>query len=109
MNGIAIDSNHKYIRWKFFIHGATDGFSRTVTMINCSTDNQASTVLQHFLTATSKYGLPYCVRTDGGCENIDVWRHMIQYWGSSSLCDCKKLSSQHSYRKAVERCKKVCC
>ena len=79
-----IDSNHKLIRWKFVIHGATDGFSRTVTMMNCSTDNQASTVLQHFLTGTSKYGLPCSVRTDGGGENIDVWRHMIQYWGSSS-------------------------
>ena len=73
-----VDSNHKPIRWKFVIHGATVGFSCTVTMMNCSTDNQASTILQHFLTATSKYGLPCSVRSDGGGENIDVWRHMIQ-------------------------------
>ena len=53
-----IDSNHKMIRWKFVIHGATDGFSRMVTMMKCSTDNQATTVLEHFLSASSCYGLP---------------------------------------------------
>ncbi len=72
------------IRWKFLIHGATDGFSRTATMMKCSTDNQATTVLEHFLEATSCYGLPQRIRTDGGGENVDIWRHMIEQRGSST-------------------------
>ena len=79
-----MDGNHKAIRWKFVIHGATDGFSRTIVMMKCSSDNRASTVLQHFLSATGTYGLPHKVRTDGGGENVDVWRHMIQRRGSPS-------------------------
>ena len=94
-----IDSNHKIIRWKFVIHGATDGFSRTVTMMNCSTDNQAATVLQHFLQATTQYGLPHKVRTDAGGENVDVWRHMIHHWGSTSSATVG--SSVHNTR--IER------
>ena len=47
-----------------------------------STDNRAATVLQYFL---STYGVPHKIRTDGGGESIDVWRHMIQQWGSSRV------------------------
>ena len=52
-------------------------------MMKCSSDNRASTVLQHFLSATATYGLPHKIRTDGGGEN-DVWRHMIQRRGFPS-------------------------
>jgi hypothetical protein len=79
-----MDGNHKAIRWKFVIHGATDGFSRTIVMMKCSSDNRAATVLQHFLSATATYGLPHKIRTDGGGENVDVWQHMIQRRGSPS-------------------------
>ena len=72
------------IRWKFVIHGATDGFSRTIVMMKCATNNRADTVLQHFISATSTYGLPQKLRTDGGGENVDVWRHMIAQHHSSS-------------------------
>ena len=79
-----MDGNHKAIRWKFVIHGATDGFSRTIVTMKCFSDNRASTVLQHFLSATGTYVLPHKIRTDGGGENVDVWRHMIQRRGSPS-------------------------
>ena len=79
-----MDSNHKIIRWKFVIHGATDGFSRTIVMLKCATNNRADTVLQHFISATSTYGLPLKLWTDGGGENVDVWRHMIAQHHSSS-------------------------
>ncbi len=55
-----------------------------VTMMKCSTDNQATTVLEHFLSASSCYGLPQKIRTDGGGENVDIWMHMIEQRGSSA-------------------------
>ena len=79
-----MDSNHKIIRWKFVIHGATDGFSRTIVMLKCATNNRADTVIQHFISATDTYGLPKKIRTDGGGENVDVWRYMIMRHHSSS-------------------------
>ena len=80
-----MDSNHKIIRWKFVIHGATNEFSQIIVMLKCSTDNRAATVLQHFLSATTTYGGLHKIWTDGGGENVDVWRHMIQQWGSSCV------------------------
>jgi len=58
-------AHSKLIIWKFVIHVATNGFSRTVTIMNCSTDNQATTVFEHFLKATATYGLPQMIRNDG--------------------------------------------
>ena len=31
-----IDSHHKLIKWRFVTHAAIDGFSHTITYINCS-------------------------------------------------------------------------
>ena len=70
------DGNHKLIRYRIVVHAAIDGFSRLVTFINCAANNTAETVLEHFIRATSEYGLPSRIRTDRGGENVGVWRYM---------------------------------
>lgn len=73
-----VDGNHKLIRWHLVIHGAIDGYSRTITFLKCSSNNTASTVLTYFQTAVEAHGLPTRIRTDLGGENIDVWHYMVE-------------------------------
>lgn len=54
------------------IHGGIDGFSRLLVFLHASSNNKKCTVLKHFLTATSTYGLPSRVRVDHGGENNDI-------------------------------------
>ena len=72
-----VDGNHKLIRWRFVVHGAIDGYSRLVTFLHCSANNQAATVLHHFTTAVERFGCPSRVRTDMGLENVEVARYML--------------------------------
>ena len=74
-----MDGNHKLIRYKFIIHGAVDSFSRLVTFLKCSNNNRAETVLQSFVDAIQRYGVPKKLRTDMGGENVDAWDYMINY------------------------------
>lgn len=81
-----IDGHHKLIRWRFVIHGAVDGFSRTITYLQCANNNRAPTVLDFFREGVSHFGLPDSVRSDHGGENIGVWRYMIVTHNNDHSC-----------------------
>ena len=80
-----IDTNHKLIAWRFVSHGCIDGYSRTVSHLNCATNlnNLAVTALQYFQGEVRKYGLHSRVRGDRGVENVDVARFMISNRGTN--------------------------
>ena len=64
-------------RWRLVIHGGIDGFSRTITHLNCHDNNRANTACASFLEAVDRFGLPSRVRTDQGAENVDIARYML--------------------------------
>ena len=72
-----IDGHHKLIRWHFVIHGAVDGFSRTITYLKCADNNRATTVLDLFYKAVPRFSLPNYVRSDNRGENVGIWKCMI--------------------------------
>ena len=47
-------------------------------------NNRASTVLSAFMDAVYIHGLPECIRTDLGRENIEVWRLMVEEHNSTA-------------------------
>ena len=63
------------------VHGCIDGFSRMITFLSCSTNNRATTVFQLFRKATTEFGIPSCVRSDKGGENMLVCHFMVSYRG----------------------------
>ena len=64
------------------LHGAIDGYSRTVLYLHCATNNTSKTVFRLFHRATKQYGVPSRVRSDKGGENILVCRFMVAYRGT---------------------------
>ena len=59
-------------RLKFVKHEAIDGFCRKIMYLSCNNNNKAATVLEEFLGAIKKHGLPSRVRGDMGVENADI-------------------------------------
>ncbi|CAL8239656.1 unnamed protein product [Gadus morhua 'NCC'] len=53
-----IDGIHKLIRWRMVIHGGIDGYSRLVVFLRDSSNNRSSTVLESFVNAVDRYGVP---------------------------------------------------
>ncbi|KAI7810041.1 hypothetical protein IRJ41_020752, partial [Triplophysa rosa] len=78
-----IDGNHKLIRWRFVIHGGVDGFSRLIVYLSAATNNRASTVLDSFIGAAERFGIPSRVRSDKGLENIEVAHFMVARSGEN--------------------------
>ena len=92
--------NHKLIRYRLITHAAIDGFSRLITFINCANNNTAETVLELFISATLEYGLPSCIQTYRGSENIGVWRYMVYMRGD----DCGSyIAGSSVYNSKIER------
>lgn len=67
-----MDAHMKLSRWGFATHGCIDGYSRTIIYVSCATSVTAETVVNLFVPAVSKYGVPSRVRSDHGYENIFV-------------------------------------
>ena len=76
-----IDSQHSLVNWGFVIHGAIDGFSRSIVYLHCSTNNRSETVAELFEIATINFGCPSRVRTDKGGENVLIWAMMEEWQG----------------------------
>ena len=78
-----VDGHHKLIKWRLVTHGGIDGFSRLITYLQCSNNNQSETVTECFLKATQQYGVPSRVRSDHGSENVGIWRFMEEVRGEN--------------------------
>ena len=87
-----INGHHKLIPWKIVIHAGIDGFSRMVTFIRASDNNQATTVLEGFKGGVELYGWPSRVRADYGKENWEVKKLMEEVRGMLILDEIHKIS-----------------
>lgn len=89
-----------FFRWRFVVHGGIDGISRLIVFLSISTNNKSAIVLQSFLPAFQKYGLPSRVRTDHGTENVDVATFMTLQKGSyrGSILQGKSVHNQRIER-----------
>ena len=78
-----INGNHKLIRWRYVIHGGVDSYSRMIVYLKCADNNRANTVFSAYRDATQLHGLPNCVCSDFGGENMNVWHYMIEQHSSN--------------------------
>lgn len=90
-----LDGHHSLVRYGFVIHGCIDGFSRLITFLKCSTNNNSLTVLQLFTDAVESYGSPSRVRTDFGGENVRVWDFMEELMGLNRGSALRGTSTQN--------------
>ena len=64
-------------------HGCTDGYSRTIIYLKCSTNNLSAATLCYFQEGVVHYGMPSRARGERGVENYDVARLMISKRGTN--------------------------
>lgn len=50
-----VDGYHKLIRWRLVVHGGIDGYSRLITFLKVSPNNNAETVLSAFVEAVGQF------------------------------------------------------
>ena len=67
-----INSNHKLIRWRFVIHGGSDGYLRVIVHLKCADNNRAHSVVSMYTDAVNLHRLPNGVCSDLGGENVEV-------------------------------------
>ena len=63
-------------------HGGIDGFSRLIVFLRASDNNRSSTVLESFVGAIARHGVPSRIRTDRGGENVDICMAMNIFRGT---------------------------
>lgn len=61
------------------IHGGIDGSSRMIVFLKCNTNDKATTVLRLFQHSVNMFGLPSCVLSDKGRENVMVALYMLNH------------------------------
>lgn len=71
-----------YLRWRIVVHGGIDGYSRLIVFLRASNNNRSGTVMDLFMHAVTRYGVPSRVRTDYGGENESVCLMMNVLRGS---------------------------
>ncbi|KAI3607895.1 hypothetical protein WG66_004657 [Moniliophthora roreri] len=76
------DGQHGLICYRIVIHAFVDGFSRLVTGIRASNNNEVETVVRLFHAARSVHGTPCRVRGDHGGENLQVAEFMDNTFGA---------------------------
>ena len=79
-----LDMNHKLVWWYFIIIGAIDEYSRLPVVLDCTSSNKATIVLNSFLKGVEEYGLPMRVRSDKGLENVLVADYMLENRGTTN-------------------------
>ncbi|ROL48944.1 hypothetical protein DPX16_1884 [Anabarilius grahami] len=72
-----MQSTNSEYGWRRVVHGGIDGFSSKIMFLKTSNNNRVSTLLHCFLETVHVYGLPHCVRSDRGGENVDVARFVL--------------------------------
>ena len=64
--------------------------------LKCYANNR---LLSVFAGAVQKHGLPECVRTDLGCENVDLWQYMAeQHVSTSAIVTDSSTHNEHIER-----------
>lgn len=98
------------VRWGFIIHGCIDGYSRLIIYLKCETSIQAEPVLEYFVEAIERYGLPSRVRSDHGYENIMVafFMNILRGLNRGSHITGKSVHNQRIERLWVDVYKEVC-